>query len=84
MYKIRLTARAKKELRRISKLHRFAIGQILEDIKDDPTVGKLLSKELSNRYSYRISVYRIIYKINYKDKKVYIITVGHRESIYNR
>ena len=84
MYRIFLTARAKKELKNLSKNHQVAIGRILEDLKDDPYLGKPLTRELTRRYSYRIGVYRIVYKISKKDNIVYILIVGHRATVYQK
>jgi len=82
MYKVTLTARAKKELKNLSKAHQVAIGQIFEDLKEDPYIGKPLTRELAKRYSYRIGVFRIVYKINKDDNVIYILIVGHRSTIY--
>lgn len=82
MFKIKLTERARKELKKISKTHRLSIGQVLEELKDDPFMGKPLARELTRRFSYRIGVYRIIYKVNKNDNIIYILTVGHRFMVY--
>lgn len=82
MFRVQLTARTRKELKNLSKTHQLSIGHILEELKDDPFIGKPLTRELTNRFSYRIGVYRIIYKINKNDKIVYILTVGHRSTVY--
>lgn len=78
MYKIKLTARAKRELKNISKLHLQVLSEIFEDLKENPKLGKPLNRELIARFSYRIGIYRIIYKVNEQDKIVYILTAGHR------
>jgi len=83
MYKIKLTARAKRELKNISKLHQEAISYILEELKDDPLLGKPLTRELTRRFSLKVGVYRVIYKINKKDEVVTILTAGHRAHIYD-
>jgi len=80
--KIKLTARAKRELKNISKSHRLVLKEILNELKEDPYLGKPLTRELTRRYSYRIGVYRIIYKVSKKDKIIYIITAGHRATVY--
>ncbi len=82
MYRLKLTTRAKRELKNISHRHRIALSNIFEDIKDDPTIGKPLNRELTGRFSYKVSVFRIIYKVNKKDKIIIILTAGHRETIY--
>lgn len=82
MYNIKLTARAREELKNLSKAHQFSVGQIIEELKEDPFIGKPLTRELTRRYSYRIGVFRIVYKINKRDKIVYILIVGHRSTVY--
>jgi mRNA interferase RelE/StbE len=82
MFRVKLTAKAKEELKQISKSHKIAIGLILEDIKEDPTIGKSLTRELTGRYSYRVGVYRIIYKVNRKDEIINVLTAGHRATVY--
>ena len=83
MYRIFISPRAKKELKNITKLYRKAVAEAIDELIDDPYVGKPLARELNQKYSYRIGVYRIIYKIYKKDKKVSILTVGHRATIYS-
>ncbi len=82
MFKIKLTATARKELKQISKSHQLAMGEIFEEIKEYPHIGKPLSRELIQRFSYKVSVYRIIYTLNKKDKIITIITAGHRSIVY--
>jgi mRNA interferase RelE/StbE len=84
MYKVKLTAKAKKELKKISRQHQFALGQIFDELKEYPKLGKPLGRELTGQFSYRISVYRIVYKIQEKDKIVYILTAGHRAIAYQK
>ena len=83
MFRIKLAERAKKELQEISKRHIQALAEIFEELKDDPYLGKPLTRELLGRYSYRVGVFRIIYQINEKDREILILTAGHRSTIYN-
>ena len=82
MYKLIISPKAQRELKKISKLHRLSIGRIIEEIKADPSFGKPLSRELTRRYSYRVDIYRIIYKINEEDRTIEIISAGHRSVVY--
>ncbi len=84
MFKIKHTAKANKELKQISRRHQLALGQIFEELKEYPHLGKPLSRGLKGRFSYRINVYRIIYKVNEKDKIIYILTAGHRAIAYQK
>lgn len=82
MYRIIVAPEAKKGLKTIAKIYRKGITEAIEALKDDPRLGKPLTRELTGRYSYKVGVYRVIYKINDKDKVVYIINAGHRATIY--
>lgn len=84
MFKVKLTAKAKKELKQISRRHQLALGQVFDELKEYPYLGKPLGRGLKGRFSYKISVYRIVYKVNEKDKIVYILTAGHRATVYQR
>lgn len=82
MYQIKLTGKAKKELKNIKKIYKAAIDSALEEIKENPLAGKPLIQELAGRFSYKIDSYRIIYKVNKEDKIICILTAGHRGTIY--
>lgn len=83
MYKLIVSARAKGELKRLKVIYQEAIVAALEEIKNDPFLGKPLTRELTGRFSYRVGVYRIIYKISGRDNTVQVITAGHRSVVYN-
>ena len=73
MYKLHIANKAKKELKKISHLHKLAILSALAEIREDPLMGKPLARELTGRFSFRVGVYRIIYKVNERDKIVEIL-----------
>lgn len=82
MFEVRISPKAEKHIRQIKKIYQTAILSALEELREDPYVGKPLSKDLTGRFSYKISVYRIIYKVNQRDKVVDILSAGHRATIY--
>jgi mRNA-degrading endonuclease RelE of RelBE toxin-antitoxin system len=83
MYRLKISAQAKRNLKNLKKLYEEEVGAALEELKRDPFLGKDLVDELQGRYSYRIDVYRIIYIVKVKDKVVYILSAGHRSIVYN-
>lgn len=83
MFKVKLTARAKGELKNISKRHKVAIASMVEELKDNPFTGKPLTRDLTGRFFLRVGIFRIIYSVNNKDKTIHILTAGHRSSVYN-
>lgn len=83
MYRISISPTAKRELKNIKKTYKNTVKEAIDSLREDPFIGKSLTRELTERFSYRIGVYRIIYKINKKDKIVHVLSAGHRELIYN-
>lgn len=82
MYNIIVSAQAKKELKRISKSYKEPFIIALQEIKENPLIGKPLTRELTGRFSYKVGMFRVIYKVNEKDKIVQVITAGHRARVY--
>lgn len=83
MYRLIISPKAQKELKRIKKIYQPAVKLAFEDIKEDPQIGSSLDRNLTGTFSYRVGVYRIIYKINQDDKVVNILSAGHRGRVYN-
>jgi len=83
MYKIRISSRAEKEIKKISHPHQKAIILALAEIREEPFLGKPLTRELMGRFSFRVGIYRIIYKVNKKDKIIDVLTTGHRATVYD-
>ena len=82
MYKLRISSKAKNEIKKISYPHQKAIILVLAEIKEEPFLGKPLTRELTGKFSFRVGIYRIIYKVNKKDKAIDILTAGHRATVY--
>ena len=83
MYKVVIAPQAKQQLKSIAKItHRDAVAGAIEELKEDPHMGKKLTRELEGKYSYRVGVYRIIYKVYEKEKRVEVVTAGHRSTVY--
>ena len=54
----------------------------LENLQEDPYLGKPLERELAGYYSYRAKRFRIIYRIDDPSQTVQIHYVGHRKDVY--
>ncbi len=82
MYKLRISSKAENEIKKISFPHQKAIILALAEIKEEPFLGKPLTRDLTRRLSFRVGVYRIVYKVNRRDKIIDILTAGHRAIVY--
>lgn len=83
MYQVIISPKAGKQLKQLKQVYENAISLAIDELKDDPFVGKLLTLDLTGKFSYKVGNYRIIYKINQQNKLVRIISAGHRSIIYN-
>ncbi len=82
MYQIIIAPQAQKELKVIKKSYGQSISLALQEIREDPGIGKPLIKEFSGKFSFKVGPYRIIYTINKKDKIIRILSAGHRATVY--
>jgi len=81
-YEIILTEEAEKFLKKCDKSIKNRIIDKIENLTEDPRLGKPLTGNLSGLWSLRIGDYRAIYKIKDNELIVIIIRLGHRKNIY--
>lgn len=74
--------KALKQYTHLPKVEQAKIKKKLLGLEDNPQEGKKLSGEYSELRSLRVWPYRIIYYINDKQKKVFIVTIAHRQGVY--
>lgn len=58
------------------------IRESLCAIMEEPYSGKPLQEELSGFWSYRVGSLRIVYSIDAARKKIHLIALGPRRTIY--
>lgn len=83
MFKLIVAPQAKKEISKLKVKYRRWIITAIRELREDPYLGKALTREYTGRLSLKVGVYRVIYKVEKKEKCVLIIAVGHRSTIYN-
>ena len=68
----------------LKKLDNPTAKRILEKIVDVCENPKHFFKRLAGReeYKLRIGDWRVIAKITYKEKTIFIVSIGHRKKIY--
>ena len=60
------------------------IRAALQEIQEDPHLGKPLRDKLKNLWSYQVDRYRIVYRIYHARIEIQVIDIGHRNIIYQR
>ena len=58
------------------------VKEALRDLAGDPNLGKPLQDELSGLSSYRIGRFRIIYQVHFAKRRLHLITIGPRKTVY--
>lgn len=83
MFKLFISPKAERQIKQLKEEYRLEIIEVLLEIREDPLLGKPLSRELSRRFVFKFRSYRIIYKVNLKDQIIDILDADHRGKIYN-
>jgi len=81
-YKLLYSETSRKQIKKLHPHLRSIIKSKIEQIREDPYMGKSLERELSGYLSLRTKRYRIIYKILDDEKVIQIHYAGHRRDIY--
>lgn len=82
-YKVILTEEAEKFLKKCDKSIKNRTLNKLEDLEENPRLGKPLTANLSGLWSLRIGNYRAIYQVKDNEIIVVVIEIWHRKKIYN-
>lgn len=85
-YKVVLTDRAKKQLKKLDKcIASLIIGWLEKNIEgcENPRQhGKTLVENKAGQWRYRIGDYRVICEIHDEEIVVLVLEIGHRKDIY--
>jgi len=78
-----LTPKALKQFKKLPIPDQAKIKKKLFLLEKSPLEGKKLTGELAELRSLRAWPYRILYFIGSKEKKLYIVTIAHRQGVYS-
>ena len=81
-WRLAITPKVQAALRTFPPKTRRYIREALQEICEDPWIGKPLRDELSGFQSFRARRFRLVYQIRRETITVMVIGVGHRRTIY--
>jgi len=81
-YSLRIKQSAFKELQRLDKKERVRLVAAIDQLAENPHIGKLLKGEFSGLRRIRSGNYRVIYEINEGEVLVLVLRIAHRKEIY--
>jgi len=77
-----VTPRALKHYNRVPKFDQIKVKKKIQALEQNPQEGKKLSGEYAKLRSLKAWPYRIIYYIDSAQKKIFIVTIAHRQGVY--
>ena len=82
MYKVRFLKTAALAVKRLHPDIKKAAKLAVQELAENPYIGKELQHELSGYHSHRFLRYRIVYKPDTQEKIIEIFLVNHRKDVY--
>ena len=77
-----VTPNALRQYEHFQKSDQIKIRNKLLLLEKHPLEGKKLAGKLAEIRSLRAWPYRILYYVNKKERKVFIVTIAHRQGVY--
>ena len=81
-YSLKIKQSAFKEIQRLDKADRKRLVEAIDNLTDNPHVGKLLKGEFSGLRRIRVGSFRVIYEINEGEVIVLILRIAPRNKGY--
>jgi mRNA interferase RelE/StbE len=82
IWKVEYSQTSREHARSLEPSIKPIVKKRIEQIRENPFIGKPLERELSGYYSYRVKRFRILFKIDANSKIVQIHYIGHRKDVY--
>lgn len=82
MFRVKVEKRAEKQLKKLAPQYFKKVSAVLDELRENPFLGKKMSGNFKDHYRIKIPPIRIIYTIDHKSKTIYITALGHRGDIY--
>ena len=81
-YSLKVKQSAFKEIQQLGKADRKRLVEAIDNLTDNPHVGKLLKGEFSGLRRIRACSFRVIYEINEGEILILVLRVAHRKKVY--
>ena len=82
MFTIILEPPAERFIRKLDKQEQVRLVKKIEELKENPKLGKPLVGQLSGIWSLRIGQYRALYQIKEQQLIIFVLRIGHRKNVY--
>ena len=81
-FRLETTRKFEKDFRKLAADLKHRVDQQVKTLETQPYSGKRLRGEFEGSYSFRIGDYRVIYWVDETEKRVVLLMVAHRRTVY--
>jgi mRNA interferase RelE/StbE len=82
LYRVEVSSEAVDIIRTLPPEVKRQIKQALVHLTEFPGAGKPLTEELAGLHSYRARRFRIVYQLTSSERRLLVLHVGHRKTVY--
>ena len=85
MFEVYVSKKALKGLKEMPKEYQERVLRLLRRLGEDPLPEEYDVKKLrgfENAFRIRIGKYRVVYKVDWKERRVFVVFIGHRGKAY--
>ena len=82
LYSLKIKQSAFKELQKLDKKERIRVVSAIDQLTENPHIGKALKGELTGLRRIRSGNYRVIYEINEGEVLILVLRIAHRKQVY--
>jgi mRNA interferase RelE/StbE len=81
-FRLETTRKFEKGFRKLPPDLKRRIDQQIKTLETQPYSGKRLRGEFEGSYSFRVGDYRVIYWLDEAARRIVLLTVAHRRTVY--
>jgi mRNA interferase RelE/StbE len=81
-YSLKIKQSAFTELQKLDKKERIHIISAIDQLTENPHIGKVLKGELTGLRRIRSGNYRVIYEIKEREVLILVLRIAHRKQVY--
>ncbi len=81
-YRVAILSNVEDRIRRLPPDIKRRVREAIHAISQDPGRGEQLRLELQRYVKYRVRRFRIIYAVDRKARRVTLVAIGHRRTVY--
>ena len=82
-YKVLMSRQAERFYKKLQGEAKVQVRESLLALENEDCSGKRLHGNLKDRCSLKVGKLRMVYMISKKDKTIYIVAIGPRETVYH-